>query len=177
MGSSGGTQNFSRPATPTPPGVAPFGETAPFTPSYTSFLGGDPMKPYTGISPAQMQQIAPQASPQQANAAAAGGGAPSNYQQMLSFFQQMLPGGGRFSDSAALTPLGRVVMGQRNAPKIPAPGAGASAADLAAYQAAQDQQQTGQRDQLARAMQQMRQGRGGQRNSGGRGSGSYSGGR
>jgi hypothetical protein len=160
MGSSGST-NFRQPTTPTPPNTVPYGQTSSFTPSYVNFLG-DPSVPSTGLTPQMLQQIdsGAYAKPvQQQQPATSSTGAPSNYQQMLNFFGQMMGGGGMDSgrSGGGLTPFGRAVMAQRNAPTIPAPGAGASAGDMAAYQAMQDQQRTQLANQMASAQRQMRQ--------------------
>jgi hypothetical protein len=160
MGSSG-SSNFRQPTIPTPPNTVPYGQTSGFTPSYVNFLG-DPSVPSTGLTPAMLQQIdsGAYAKPvQQEQPAAGGAGAPSNYQQMLNFFGQMMGGGmgGGMPSGGGLTPYGRAMFAQRNAPTIPAPPSGASSADMAAYQAMQEQQRTQLAKQMSSAQRQMRQ--------------------
>lgn len=56
MGSSGGSSNYKQPTIPTPPNVAGYGSSVPFTPNFVNFLG-DPSVPSTGLTPAMLQQI------------------------------------------------------------------------------------------------------------------------
>lgn len=156
MGSSGST-NFRQPTTPTPPNTVPYGQASGFTPNYVNFLG-DPSVPSTGLTPAMLQQIdsGAYAKPVQQQQPAAAAGAPSSYQQMLNFFGQLTGGMGRGVSGGGLTPYGRAMFNQRNAPTIPAPGAGASSADIAAYQSMQDQQRTQLAKQMSIAQRQMR---------------------
>ena len=162
MASSGGSTNYRQPSIPAPPAgmVAGPGQTAPFQPSYVNFLG-DTNVPSTGLTPSMLQQIdsGAYAKPAAPPAEAAAAGAPSSYQQMLDFFGQLAGGfgGGRGGSGGGLTPYGRAMFNQRNAPTIPAPPSGASAADVAAYQAMQDQQRTALARQMTQAQRQMRQ--------------------
>jgi len=58
MGSSGGSDYEEPPQGPGPPAsmIAPIGQSAPFSPHFTNFLG-DPSTPSTGLTPAMLAEI------------------------------------------------------------------------------------------------------------------------
>lgn len=56
MGSSGGSTNYRQPNIPTPPNVAGYGGSVPFTPNFVNFLG-DTNIPSTGLTPDMLEQI------------------------------------------------------------------------------------------------------------------------
>jgi len=56
MGSSGGSTNYTQPDIPTPPNVAPYGQSVPFKPSFINFLG-DPSTPSTGLTPDMLAAV------------------------------------------------------------------------------------------------------------------------
>jgi len=89
MGSSGGSSNFSRPSTPTPPNVAPFGQTSGFQPNWVNFLG-DTNQPSTGLTPDMLQQIDSGAYAQPGNPIPGGGGGGMPGGDMRSMFAELM---------------------------------------------------------------------------------------
>lgn len=167
MGSSG-SSNYSPSASPSPPAnmISSPGSTAGGNiPSYPSFLPSVPGQMATGLTPQMIAQIEGTAPARPQSPVQGGGGGGFGYAQLLDFFNKM-PGGG----SNVFTPRAQDIIRQGNSAgreniqaaarnmffgvpmpaNIPAPPSGASGADIAAYNAARQQDATRQREALAR---------------------------